>query len=341
MKVLFQAYNTCCQTESGGVQVRVRRIKELLEERAIIVDFFCSFSTKLKDYDVLHIFSLTSESLSLAICAKKLGLRVVISPIVNVTRQRAKSIRRSLLFYRIIRHYTSDLLEHQLYQLLEVSDAILVESPSEALFIEKYYKMPSEKIRVVPNGVDNPKPANQSIFKLLNKECRYCLQVGRIDKNKNLLNTIKAVKGANYDLVVIGGPYAVSNDDYYDRCRKEAAGCDNIHFLGWLDSKSDLLASAYQNAQALILPSKTETFGLVAVEAAIYGTHICIANNLPILDYGVFNQDLTFDASDISEIRKVLDKAMSLPKNDDVKEAVTQQFSWYKIIDEILQAYHI
>ena len=54
MKVLFQAYNTCCQTESGGVQVRVRKIKQLLENRGIYVDFFSPFSTKIKDYDVLH-----------------------------------------------------------------------------------------------------------------------------------------------------------------------------------------------------------------------------------------------------------------------------------------------
>lgn len=125
MKVLFQAYNTCCQTESGGVQVRVRKIKQLLENRGIQVDFFSTFNTKIKDYDVLHIFSLKEESLGIVKIAKKEGLKVVISPIVNTTPWRAKAIRNTLFFPHILRAMGIEPIEYQRYEMLQLCDSIL------------------------------------------------------------------------------------------------------------------------------------------------------------------------------------------------------------------------
>lgn len=339
MRVLLQAYNTCCQTESGGVQVRVRKIKNLLEKRGIHVDFFSPFETKLKDYDVLHVFSLQEESLGLVKSAKNIGLKVVVSPIVNTTPFRAKSIRNSLAFPRLLRHFGILLTEYDRCQILEYSDCVLVETQTEGEFVSKYYKVDPAKIKVVPNGVDDSVTAGKSIFEKIGKECDYVLQVGRIDLNKNLLNTIKAVKGANYDLVVIGGKSSWGTDSYYEQCVEEAKRTKNVHMLGWIDSKSELLASAYQNAQVVIVPSLSETFGLVAVEAAMYGANVCLSNTLAILDFGVFKKEFTFNPSDIKDIRRVLDYAISVPKTDDVKNKARKVFSWRNIIDDYITIY--
>lgn len=340
MKVLFHAYNTCCQNTSGGVQVRIRKIKKLLEEKGIQVDYFCPFDTKVIDYDVLHVFSLNEESLGLVKTAKNLGLKVVISTIVNTTPFRAKSIRNSLAFPRIMQHFGLLLTEYDRYQILKYCDYLFVESKTEADFISKYYKINMSKIRIVPNGVDEPRPADKSIFKTIGKECNYVLQVGRVDANKNLLRTIKAVRGASYDLVVIGGKSTWGTNSYYDNCVYEANISENVHMLGWLDRESSLLASAFQNAQVVILPSLSETFGLVAVEAAMYGANVCLSNNLPILDFNVFKKDFTFNPTDISDMRRVLDYAMSTPKSQDVKDLARTIFSWDTIIREHIKTYN-
>lgn len=339
MKVLFQAYNTCCQTESGGVQVRVRKIKQLLENRGIQVDFFSTFNTKIKDYDVLHIFSLKEESLGIVKIAKKEGLKVVISPIVNTTPWRAKAIRNTLFFPHILRAMGIEPIEYQRYEMLQLCDSIFVESKTECNFISKYYKVGSNKIKIVPNGVDEQPNVTNCIYEKIPKGKKYVLQVGRIDSNKNTLNTIRAVKDADYNLVIIGGKFSGTIDNYYEDCVNAAANMPNVHFLGWLESGSDMLVSAYQNAQAVVMPSKTETFGLVAIEAAMAGTHVCLSNNLAILDFGVFNEDLTFDYSEPKDIRRVLDLAMRIPKNNSVKEAARKIFSWEKIIDEHINTY--
>lgn len=339
MKVLFHAYNTCCQTESGGVQVRIRKIKALLEERGIIVDYFSTFETKLRNYDVLHIFSLKEESFGLVASAKKQGLKIVISPIVNTTKRRAHSITNSIRFARLFTRLSSESIEYQRYRIMQMCDYVFVESQTEAIFIEKYYRVAPSKIKVVPNGVEEPVPATDSIYEKLGKKCTYVLQVGRIEPLKNTLKTIQAVKGANYDLVVIGGKAAWGSDSYYNQCIDVAKSMSNVHMLGWLDPKSDLLSSAYQHAQAVVLPSETETFGLVALEGAMAGAHVCIANNLAILDFNVFNKELTFDSSDIKDIRRALDLAISTPKNNHLKDTVQRVFSWKSIIDEHINTY--
>ncbi len=168
---------------------------------------------------------------------------------------------------------------------------------------------------------------------------KFVVQVGRIDPNKNLLNVIKAVRGADYNLVIIGGEYAGNRSNYIEKCKKEAEGYDNIVFLGWLPTSSKELASAYANAHALVLPSYQETFGLVAIEAAAYGTHVCLSNTLPILEFGVFDKELSFKPNSPSEIRSILDKAISEPKNEDRKKVITDFFNWDRIIDLHIDLY--
>lgn len=339
MKILFHAYNTCCQTESGGVQVRVRKIKSLLEERGHQVDFFNAFETKIKDYDVLHVFSLKEESLGVVKTAKGYGLKIVISPIVNTTNWRRNAIRNTMLFPHLLRHFGIEPIEYQRYEMLQLCDCIFVETKTEQSFIIKNYKVDSDKIKIVPNGVDIQPLASKSVFTKIGNDRPFVLQVGRIDSNKNTLSAIKALRGATYNFVIIGGVFAGSNDNYYNECLKESEGYDNIHFLGWADSNSDLLLSAYQNAQAVIIPSFSETFGLVSIEAAMAGTHVCLSNTLAILDFGVFEKDLTFNPYSQNEIRNVVDRAMATPKNSIVKDSAMRVFSWEKIIDEHLNTY--
>lgn len=337
MKVLFHAYNTCCQTASGGVQVRVRKIKAHLEARGIQVDFFSAFETKLKDYDVLHIFALHAETAGLISTAKKLGLKVVISTIVNILPSKAKAIDNSLRFSRFLSHYGMDTLWARCYKAVDSADTIIVETPEEARFINKHLRKPMKDIVVISNGVDEQKEVGDVAYDIIGSRKPYILQVGRIEGIKNTLSSIKAVKGANYNLVLVGGEFAGKKSDYYEQCLKEAG--DNVKFLGWLPSESDELLSVYQHAQALIIPSISETFGMVCLEGAMAGTHVCLSNTLPILDFDVFDRDLTFDPHDIKQIRKVMDKVISMPKDRTTYQKAKEIFSWNSVIDKHIELY--
>lgn len=338
MKILFHAYNTCCQTDSGGVQVRLRKIKSLLEKKRIQVDLFNPYETKLSEYDVLHLFMLKEETLGLISVAKRQGLKVVASSITTICPYSLRiSIKRLLQpVLNKIGFYTDD---QNLYHLFQQVDHIIAETPEEKHYIQRLYNVENQNISVVPNGVEELVDSADEIYKILGKECRYFMQVGRADENKNLINVIKAVKGAEYDLVIVGGRHPLDSGEYFDRCVKEAEGCNNIHFIGWLKAGSRELASAYRNAQAVIMPSYQETFGLVALEAAMAGCNVCLSKTLPILDFNVFDRNITFDPRNVDEIRGVLDRAMTTPKNEIIRKKAIETFSWESVIDKHIDIY--
>lgn len=340
MKVLLHAYNTCCQTESGGVQVRIRRIKSLLENAGIEADFFDPFKTQVRDYDVLHVFGLHAETERLISCAKTLGLKIILSSIVNITPIRAKSIRNTLFMRKFLNMLGVYTLESFMYSAINKCDTIIAETHAEARFINKYYKIPINRIEVIPNGVDEFVPTSKNITEITGISGKYVLQIGRIDENKNLLNTIKAITDTDIKLIVVGGPFAVSESKYYEICRKVANKNNNIRFLGWLKPGSEELNAVYQNAHVLVVPSYQETFGLVCVEGAMAGAHVCMSNTLPILEYGVFDSRLLFNPNSPNEIRSAIELALSLPKDTVVKNRVMNCFSWNKIIEEHIKIYN-
>lgn len=332
MRVLLQAYNTCCQNRAGGVQTRIRKIYDLLKQRGVDVGFFSAFETDLRNYDVLHVFRLDYETRGLIRCAKSLGLKVVLSSIVSISDGKKLSLLKILNKLHIPTLYKYSV------EILEMVDVIIVESYKESVYIQKYYNVSSSKIIVIPNGIDVPCPAGDDILNILGNK-QYILQVGRFDANKNQLNVIRAVKGTQINMVFIGGTDETDPSTYFDACRLEAAGCENITFLGWVSHGSPLFISALQHAHALILPSYFETFGLVALEGAIYGAEVCLSKTLPINDFDVFDKSLTFSPNSPKEIRNVLEDVVKRPRNKELQKKVTYSFSWDKIIDMHIDIY--
>ncbi len=332
MKVLFHAYNCCFQNVSGGVQVRIEEIKKLLESNGITVDYFSPHQTKIKDYDILHVFMLNTETLQLISFAKSVGVKVVLSSIVSIKGG------NTIAFW--CRFPIIPTIFRQKYSIVQKCDAIISETPAEAKFIHKYYKASFQKLNVIPNGVEELGDGTNEIFDLLGKVNPYALIVGRFDENKNQLNVIRALRGANYDVVFIGGVGINGPTIYYNQCVNAAEGYSNIHFLGWLPSNSKELNSAYKNAHAVLLPSHHETFGLVATEGAMSGAHVCLSKTIALNSFDVFDKNKSFDPDDIHEIRRVVDKAMSIPKGGELKDAVKQAFSWNVIVKQHIDIYN-
>ena len=332
MKVIFSSYNTCCQNKAGGVQTRIRKIRDLLHAKGIEVDYFSAFESDLRNYDVLHVFMLDYENRGLIKCAKRLGLKVVLSTIVSISE------RRKLSILRLINKLGIPTLYKYNNEILQTVDEIIVESDKEAEYIRNYYNIEDAKIHVIPNGIDKTDSIDKNNDQLLDIE-KYIVQIGRFDANKNQLNVIKAVKNTDINMVFIGGPDETVSSEYYDKCRKEAEGCDNIYFLGWLPHDSPIFVSAIKHAHALILPSYFETFGLVALEGGINGVEVCLSNTLPLNDYNVFDKKLTFSPNSIKEIRNVLDGVLRRPKDTVLQKKVESFFNWDRIIDMHLDIY--
>ena len=333
MKILFHATNCSFQNVSGGMQVRVRKMQSLLSDKGIQVDFFNPSTTKLKDYDILHLFTLSTESAGLVRFAKSAGIKVVLSSVV--------SIIKSSWVIDVLNKYYPLMNEWKTKRaILNDCDIIIVETPAEAEFIRRKYGIHEKRLVVIPNGMDETCPGGDDIYTVIGRRNKFAIQVGRFDENKNQLNMIKALRGAAYDVVFFGGAGLNGSTDYYNACVEAAKGYSNIHLLGWVESGSPLINSAYHNAHAVLLPSHHETFGLVATEGAAAGAHVCISNTLAINGFNVFKKEHTYNPDDIREIRQVIDHVMATPKDNALKERAKEVFNWEKIVAEHINIYN-
>lgn len=327
MKVLMQSYNTIMQSESGGAQVRFMKLFSEIKKQGVDIKLFDKYSDKLSDFDILHVFHLDTENLSLIRGAKALGKKVVISSIVNTTGQVSLSIHRLL--------YKSPInTVYKMYrQALELSDLVIAETNAEKRHIVKYYCINPEKIILIPNGADIYEKNNE-IFKQTGMDigAKYVLQVGRFDENKNQLRVIKALKNTDIQVVFMGGAVK-EGDEYYQSCLEEAKGCSNIHFLGWVKNESLLFQSAYANATVLAMPSFYETFGLTLVEGGVCGANLAISNRLPVLEYPELKDVITFDPSSVTDIQTKIRIAYE-NENKELTERMRAAFSWEKVAKE-------
>lgn len=139
---------------------------------------------------------------------------------------------------------------------------------------------------VIPNGVDLQRN-DVSIQKcfltdLINK--KYLLFVGRITKKKGLDLLLHAFKKLVSEfkelLLVIVGP---DNEGYKKELQSLIKDLDlegRVIFTGLLLNEDKVYV--YKNAEFLILPSYSENFGMVVIEAMSYGTPVIISNQVGI-----------------------------------------------------------
>jgi glycosyltransferase involved in cell wall biosynthesis len=183
-----------------------------------------------------------------------------------------------------LHHYGLGMLEELLWSLLRSghNQADLNLCTSTAM-VEELRSHGIERVDLWQRGVDTelfqPHHASAEMRDRLTQghaDCNLLLYVGRLGAEKEI-DRIKPVLAAipNARLALVGdGP---------NRQALEAHFADTpTHFVGYL--RGEALASAYASADAFIFPSRTETLGLVLLEAMAAGTPVVAARSGGIPD---------------------------------------------------------
>ena len=189
------------------------------------------------------------------------------------------------------------------------SDAILASCEDEVAQLVRLYGADRSRIEIVPLGVDHaffaPNPgslvgradhragARRALG--LPDRGRLVLFVGRIQRLKGLDVAVRAfvpLAAAVPDalLVVVGGPSGPGGPAEVDRIHTLVADlglADRVRFVP--PQPHELLSTWYRAADVCVVPSRTESFGLVALEAAACGTPVvasAVGGLTSLIDHG-------------------------------------------------------
>jgi len=176
-------------------------------------------------------------------------------------------------------------------QVVEAADRLVANTIAEARDLVELYDAAPDDVAVVPPGVDlaryRPGPAAAAKRRLgLPVDRDVLLFVGRIQPLKApdvLVRALAAIVARRPELrsrlivVVVGGPSgsATAGPDYLDQLARRLGVRDLVRFEP--PATGERLADFYRAATATVVPSYSESFGLVALESQACGTPVVAA----------------------------------------------------------------
>jgi D-inositol-3-phosphate glycosyltransferase len=173
-------------------------------------------------------------------------------------------------------------------RIIGCSDAVLASCEAEVAQLVRLYGADPSRVEIVAPGVDHAffapgqrRQARRAIA--LPEKGRMLLFVGRIQPLKGLEVAIRALatladRRPDAFLVVVGGPSGPSGQAEVDRMHAlvdELGLGDRVRFVP--PQAHELLSTYYRAADVCVVPSRSESFGLVALEAAACGTPVVAA----------------------------------------------------------------
>lgn len=197
------------------------------------------------------------------------------------------------------------------------------------------YGVDKEKLKVIYNGVNFD---NVNVHPLVSSDISNkinVLFVGRFDRQKGydyLINIIERLDKDKFIFNIVG-------DSVHDSVNRISS--DNVIYHGW--KKKEELSDYFSKNDFLIMPSRWESFGLVAVEAQINGLPV-LANNTSSIPEVVLNNKtgILLDFTNIMGVISFInahDVSFWRGMRQDCRDYARERFHESKMIKEYFDIY--
>jgi D-inositol-3-phosphate glycosyltransferase len=183
-------------------------------------------------------------------------------------------------------------------QIIGCADAICVSCDQEEDQFRRLYGNPPGLVEIVAPGVEHafftPGDKRGARFALGMSDGPVLLFVGRIQPLKGVDVAVRALAALNRrdaSLYVVGGASGMQGDSEVARVNAlidELGLTQQVHFVE--PQAHHMLSTYYRAADAVWVPSRSESFGLVALEAAACGTPVianAVGGLLSLVDHGL------------------------------------------------------
>jgi D-inositol-3-phosphate glycosyltransferase len=210
-------------------------------------------------------------------------------------------------------------------EVIACSDVITASCPAEADDLVEHYGARRDRIELVPPGVlhaffspGDRRGARAALA--LDADRPVLLFVGRIQPLKGLDVAVRALaevveRRPDALLVVVGGASGLDGGAEVEKVHAlvEELGVEgNVRFVA--PQPHHLLSTCYRAADVVVVPSRSESFGLVALEAAACGTPVVAASVgglRTLVDHG--RTGLLVDSRDPGEFAAAIESILDDP----------------------------
>ncbi|MCX8010668.1 MAG: glycosyltransferase, partial [Ignavibacteria bacterium] len=361
-KILFVVRNDL-DTKPGGDTVQIHQTKKELEKLGFVIDYLQTSEngnqkhySKLHSSDLVHFFNLplAHQYFDLVEYCKLNSIPFVLSTIFwdmrDFERQsRSVSLNKKLILKlaalfpseamrKIFNHKIKSLAHNRFYfnflkKTLSYFDLILPNSFAEAECINNTFNVKAN-FHVVRNGA---RVCDKEVTPSFSIPQKFLLCVGRIEYRKNQLNLIKALKGVDIPLLLVGDVNS-SELAYWSQCKKEAKKI-NVELHQIPNQPIEVLTHFYSRAIVHVQPSWFETPGLSSLEASAVGCPIVCTEIGCAKEY--FQDYAEYcNPADIDTIRSAILCAINKPKSkEQIKNFILNNYTWELAAQETAQAY--
>lgn len=214
------------------------------------------------------------------------------------------------------------------------AERVICPSEFTAADVERRYRVPRERIRVIPEAPALPSGTLEP------PAGRYILAAGDLRPKKNLgvlAAAFARLAGRVPHRLLLAGADCGSGGEI----RRIAAGSP-VELLGFV--ADDRLDALLRGAEALVLPSRYEGFGLVALDAMARGCPVVLARAGALPEVGGAAARY-FDPDDAGELASVLERLLGDAGADERARlraagwARAAEFSWDAAADATLAVY--
>jgi len=314
-----------------------RRSRRFALAPSIVSKFFS------EDAQLFHVFSILPYFLTSISCimSRLRGTPLVITPTYHPIRylvyKGLKSRARKALYVGFV-----------MRKLLKNADCVIALTEKEAQY---YRKMGIENVHVIPIGVEfsqqfgpneTEEPTNR--FDL---DGKVILHVGRLEKRKGVQYAIQAMPLILRDFIDAKLLLVGSKAGYHDQLRALTRNLGIEHAVVFAGSLSPSeLASAYQLADIVVIPSIYEAFSHIAIEALAYGKPIIASKTIGFAEritakIGILINPGDYKALAKAAVRLLSNQHLAESMGAEGRQIIEREFTWEKIVDKLEETYRL
>jgi len=271
MKVLFDA-NLPFALAHGGAQIQIEQTRKGLEEAGAEVEWLRWWDDQQKG-DLIHYFARPHPAYIRQAQAK--GMKVVMSELLTGLGSRSAMARKLQKFFMIVasRVLPKEFTERLCWDAYQLADASIALTSWEKKLMIDMFGAPSERVHVVPNGVEEiffSKAESKA------EKSKYLVCTATITERKRVVELAEAAIMAQVPVWIIGGPYSME-DPYYLKFMEVVHGSNGLlRYEGGIRDRGEM-AKVYEEAPGFVLMSSMESLSLSALEAAAGGCPLLLA----------------------------------------------------------------